>query len=64
MAKRIADQGDHLLSPIVTAHCFWAPRCRHTVTDRPQAAHDAMERHYRESATHRLQLAIILGGEY
>ena len=37
---------DHLLSPMVTAHCFFAPRCHHRVTDRPIAAHDAMETHY------------------
>ena len=37
---------DHLLSPLVTAHCFWWPRCQHTVTDRPVATHDAMEHHY------------------
>lgn len=35
---------DHLLSPEVTAHCFFG--CGHTVTDRPDAAHDGMERHY------------------
>ena len=38
-----AIEPDHLLSPLVTAHCFWR-RCRHVVTDMPIAAHDAMER--------------------
>ena len=42
----IAVEPDHLLSPAVTAHCFWAASCRHAVTDTPIAAHDAMERHY------------------
>ena len=37
---------DHLLSPIITAHCFWSPRCKQTVSDRPDAAHAAMEAHY------------------
>ena len=44
----IAIEPDHLLSPLVTAHCFWG-RCRHVVTDMPIAAHDAMERHYAEA---------------
>ena len=37
---------DHLLSPMITARCFWWPRCRHIVADTPVAAHDAMEAHY------------------
>ena len=51
---------DHLLSPLVTAHCFWWPRCQHTVTDRPSAAHDAMEDHYASDA-HRDDLRLIVG---
>lgn len=47
---------DHLLSPLATAHCFWWPRCKHTVTDRPVAAHDAMESHYRETPHHQAWL--------
>lgn len=35
---------DHLLSPIITAHCFY--QCGHTESDRPDTCHDAMERHY------------------
>lgn len=50
---------DHLLSPIVTAHCFWWPRCRHTVEDRPEAAHEAMEQHYAEK--HRADTERIVG---
>ena len=45
----IAVEPDHLLSPAVTAHCFWAASCRHAVTDTPIAAHDAMERHYTQA---------------
>ena len=47
---------DHLLSPLVTAHCFWWPSCKHTVTDRPQAAHDAMESHYADTPKHQAWL--------
>ena len=31
----IAVEPDHLLSPAVTAHCFWVASCRHAVTDTP-----------------------------
>ena len=37
---------DNLFSPTVTSHCWLYPRCQHTVTDRPDAAHDQMEQHY------------------
>lgn len=47
---------DHLLSPLITARCFWWPHCKHAVTDRPQAAHDAMERHYAETPEHQAWL--------
>ncbi len=57
---------DHLLSPIITAHRFWSPRCKHTVSDRPDAAHAAMEAHY--AAAHgrgrlRSEVAVALGIE-
>ena len=50
---------DHLLSPIITAHCFWSPRCKHTISDRPDAAHAAMEAHY--AAAHGRDIDRILG---
>lgn len=37
---------DHTPSPAVTVRCFWWPHCKTSVTDRPLAAHDAMERHH------------------
>lgn len=45
-------ESDHLLSPIVTVHCFWYPRCPHVEIDTPVAAHDAMETHYRHAHQH------------
>ena len=51
---------DHLLSPIITAHCFWSPRCKHTISDRPDAAHAAMEAHY--AAAHGRDMDRALGG--
>ena len=47
-AKGLVIEPDNLLSPLVTAHCFWHPRCRYEVIDTPNAAHDAMEQHYRK----------------
>lgn len=46
--RALTIEPDNLLSPLVTVHCFWYPRCKHVVTDTPVAAHDAMERHYRQ----------------
>ncbi len=53
---------DDLLSPIVTARCFFWGTCKHTVTDRPQAAHDAMEAHY--AAAHSCDLDRIVGAKW
>ena len=46
--RALTIEPDNLLSPLVTVHCFWYPRCKHVVTDTPMAAHDAMEKHYHE----------------
>lgn len=54
-----SNYADDLFSPQVTAHCFFRARCRYTVTDRPNAAHDAMEQHY--ASKHRDQISVLVG---
>ena len=51
-------EADHLLSPVVTVHCFWTPRCARVITDTPIAAHDDMERHYHDD--HQADIARIV----
>lgn len=40
---------DNLFSPTITGHCFWWPRCKHTVTCTPESAHAEMEQHYADA---------------
>lgn len=45
----MSDTAEALL-PLLTAHCFWWPRCTHSVANvAPNAVHDGMERHYAEA---------------
>ena len=58
--RTITVEPDHLLSPLMTVRCFWWPRCRHSLTDHPEAAHEAMERHY--DAVHGEDIGRMIGG--
>lgn len=48
---------DHLFSPEVTAHCFFAGRCSHSVTGTPEWVHAEMEGHY--ELDHRADLRAV-----
>ena len=55
---RVCVKEGSLGGPLI-AHCFWSPRCKHTVSDRPDAAQAAMEAHY--TAAHGRDIDRTLG---